>query len=185
MSDLTSVAELAVRKLYEAKGNGYEFTADEIWPLMGDTKVAPNAKGSLTKKLTLSRYIVETGRSKTASSEGRKGNVSKAYTFGTELSADSLEVVRARATPPGAAAVVPPHAADEGMPSASGKYPIDLPIQRILHGCPGSGKSYRLHEDGLNAHFLIRTVFHPETRYSDFVGGGTARVYLPSVGRGG
>ncbi|QCL83330.1 hypothetical protein CFBP5875_01310 [Agrobacterium pusense] len=171
MSDETSAAVQAVQKLFDQKGNGYEFTADEIWPLMGDVSIVPNAKGSMTKKLTTSGHIVETGRSKVASSEGRRSNTSKAYTFGKSLSPDSLEKVLARATPPGTSPSKPPRVDESDVPNATGQFPLNFPIQRILHGCPGSGKSYRLHEDASKAHFVIRTVFHPETRYSDFVGG--------------
>ena len=59
----------------------------------------------------------------------------------------------------------------EVEPNDHGKLPLSQPLQKILHGCPGSGKSYVLAEDAKDAHFVIRTVFHPETRYSDFVGG--------------
>ncbi|SOC21702.1 dynein-related subfamily AAA family protein [Rhodobacter sp. JA431] len=53
----------------------------------------------------------------------------------------------------------------------AGKFPLELPLQLIVHGCPGSGKSFLIEEASKEAHFAIRTVFHPSTRYSDFVGG--------------
>lgn len=45
------------------------------------------------------------------------------------------------------------------------------PVQLLLHGGPGSGKSYRLNEYSRSSHYTFRTVIHPETRYNDFVGG--------------
>src|SRR3546814_11913464 len=53
----------------------------------------------------------------------------------------------------------------------NGQFPLDFPLQCIVHGCPGSGKSYRLAENAKQAHYVFRTVFHPESSYSDFVGG--------------
>lgn len=54
------------------------------------------------------------------------------------------------------------------------------PIQKILFGSPGTGKSYRiehkiLHEDldidkKINPENIIKTVFHPEYTYGDFMG---------------
>jgi hypothetical protein len=55
------------------------------------------------------------------------------------------------------------------------------PIQKILFGSPGTGKSYQIREiakDKLNIEWnektqlenIIQTVFHPEYTYSDFVG---------------
>jgi 5-methylcytosine-specific restriction endonuclease McrBC GTP-binding regulatory subunit McrB len=55
------------------------------------------------------------------------------------------------------------------------------PIQKILFGSPGTGKSYKVREiakDKLNIEWnektqlenIIQTVFHPEYTYSDFVG---------------
>lgn len=155
----------AVRKLFEAKGDGYEFTADEIWPyLEKPEKIATNAKGSMSRGLTAQGYIKSTQRHKIASSENRKSNSSPAYTFGDKISADSYRVFLRNT---GQANTARNKDADADL---TGVYPLEFPLQRILHGCPGSGKSYRLHEDSADAHFVIRTVFHPETRYSDFVG---------------
>lgn len=53
----------------------------------------------------------------------------------------------------------------------NGQFPLGLPLQLIVHGCPGSGKSFLIEKASEDAHFAIRTVFHPSTRYSDFVGG--------------
>src|SRR3546814_10180534 len=46
----------------------------------------------------------------------------------------------------------------------NGQFPLDFPLQCIVHGCPGSGKSYRLAENAKQAHYVFRTVFHPESR---------------------
>jgi hypothetical protein len=40
---------------------------------------------------------------------------------------------------------------------------------RIIYGAPGTGKSYLI-EQSTDEKFIVRTVFHPETQYSDFVG---------------
>lgn len=40
---------------------------------------------------------------------------------------------------------------------------------RIIYGAPGTGKSYSI-EMNTDEKFIVRTVFHPETQYSDFVG---------------
>ncbi len=48
--------------------------------------------------------------------------------------------------------------------------PGQFPIQRLIEGCPGSGKSYRLDQDSLFADRVIRTIFHPEFGFADFVG---------------
>lgn len=58
------------------------------------------------------------------------------------------------------------------------------PIQKILFGCPGTGKSYRISNDddggivktvlgidkNIHPENLIKTVFHPEYTYGDFMG---------------
>jgi 5-methylcytosine-specific restriction protein B len=56
------------------------------------------------------------------------------------------------------------------------------PIQKILFGCPGTGKSYKIREIAekqLNISFdsdtkilknTVKTVFHPEYTYGDFMG---------------
>ncbi|MCC5618576.1 restriction endonuclease [Nostoc sp. CHAB 5836] len=55
--------------------------------------------------------------------------------------------------------------------------PINSPIQKILFGSPGTGKSHRVHEIIVpqnlritNQDNIIRTVFHPEYTYGDFLG---------------
>ncbi|MGF1885752.1 AAA family ATPase [Photobacterium profundum] len=40
---------------------------------------------------------------------------------------------------------------------------------KIFYGAPGTGKSYSISQ-GRDEKLLIRTVFHPDTQYSDFVG---------------
>ncbi|MGI0481688.1 restriction endonuclease [Geminocystis sp. CENA526] len=53
----------------------------------------------------------------------------------------------------------------------------NTPIQRILFGCPGTGKSYKIKNEILkdlgidqNSDNYISTVFHPEYTYGDFMG---------------
>lgn len=47
---------------------------------------------------------------------------------------------------------------------------FDFPLQRLLEGSAGSGKSFRLSSDVVGADRVIRTVFHPEMGFADFVG---------------
>jgi MoxR-like ATPase len=50
---------------------------------------------------------------------------------------------------------------------------LDAPRQLILSGCPGSGKSYNLRErsaEDSGDHEVLRTTFHSETSYFDFIG---------------
>jgi hypothetical protein len=42
-------------------------------------------------------------------------------------------------------------------------------LNKIFYGAPGTGKSYSISQ-GRDEEYLIRTVFHPDTQYSDFVG---------------
>lgn len=48
--------------------------------------------------------------------------------------------------------------------------PLMHPHQLIVTGCPGSGKSYYIDELARTADHVIRTQFHPESSYFDFVG---------------
>ncbi|MGB6221219.1 AAA family ATPase, partial [Haloferula sp.] len=66
----------------------------------------------------------------------------------------------------GIASIVGAQLNSTGTIDAGGK-----PIQLILHGCPGSGKSFKLETYSSSVNYKFRTVIHPETRYSDFVGG--------------
>ncbi|MBU2899067.1 McrB family protein [Vibrio hepatarius] len=46
---------------------------------------------------------------------------------------------------------------------------LNTSLNKIVYGAPGTGKSYSI-KNGLDENNLIRTVFHPDTQYSDFVG---------------
>lgn len=46
---------------------------------------------------------------------------------------------------------------------------INLPLQQIYYGAPGTGKSYEINEI-TKKHSVIRTTFHPDCDYSTFVG---------------
>lgn len=48
--------------------------------------------------------------------------------------------------------------------------PSDISIQTLIHGCPGSGKSYMLTQWAGQVSKHIPVVFHPETTYADFMG---------------
>jgi 5-methylcytosine-specific restriction endonuclease McrBC GTP-binding regulatory subunit McrB len=56
------------------------------------------------------------------------------------------------------------------LPPSEEKVKSSRPVQALLHGCPGSGKS---HEAAIWASEMVKSVtvvFHPETTYADFVG---------------
>lgn len=61
--------------------------------------------------------------------------------------------------------VTPP--SDEASPPA---VPLLQPHQLIVTGCPGSGKSHYVDGLTLAADYVIRTQFHPESSFFDFVG---------------
>lgn len=156
-------AVAALRKMYEKEGAGYCFPSDKIWSnVIGPLPLSTQRPGVI-KNLETQGYIAATGRRTRAVSEARKGAPTTEHTFGPQICADSLNLALE------ADSVSWSYMRDQ--PSASGVRQIERPLQRLLHGCPGSGKSYKLEEDAANAHWMIRTVFHPETRYSDFVGG--------------
>lgn len=46
---------------------------------------------------------------------------------------------------------------------------INLPLQQVYYGAPGTGKSYEINEI-TKKHSVIRTTFHPDSDYSTFVG---------------
>lgn len=47
----------------------------------------------------------------------------------------------------------------------------ELPLQQIVFGAPGTGKSHHINiEKGINESNSIRTTFHPDSDYSSFVG---------------
>lgn len=52
-------------------------------------------------------------------------------------------------------------------------------INKIYYGAPGTGKSYQI-EKVTVGHTVFRTVFHPDTQYSDFVG-----ALKPCMGKNG
>ena len=54
---------------------------------------------------------------------------------------------------------------------------VKLPIQKILFGSPGTGKSYRINREIIPKYLgitsdknIVKTVFHPEYTYGDFMG---------------
>lgn len=60
------------------------------------------------------------------------------------------------------------------IPESKKKGESAHPVQILVHGCPGSGKSYLLQQWAKEISMSITVVFHPETTYADFVG-----VYRP------
>lgn len=50
---------------------------------------------------------------------------------------------------------------------------IDIALQTIYFGSPGTGKSFKIKDDilkGVNENYIFRTTFHPDTDYASFVG---------------
>ncbi|MFA5593253.1 MAG: hypothetical protein WC989_08070 [Micavibrio sp.] len=170
MSDI----ENAVINLFEKNGVGYCFPSDEIWIHYNGTELTSSEKPGLIRKLVKNEYIVATNRITRAVSGARKGSPTKEYTFGKTVSPESLQAATANSAKE---IIDGTRNYDENsshplnaLENPHGKFPLDQPLQRLIHGCPGSGKSHLLEADAANAHFVIRTVFHPETSYSDFVG---------------
>ena len=165
----------AVRKLFEERGSGYCFPSDLLWQYLDGPQPAGPQKPALIKALDREQYIVATTRTTRAVSGARKGSPTKEYTFGAAISADSLGKALASDTvqqPFDAADIATPDFDFLWAPeNPNGVHPLPFPLQVIVHGCPGSGKSYRLAEQAKQAHYIFRTVFHPESSYSDFVGG--------------
>lgn len=167
MSELNN----AVRSLYKDKGPGYCFPPDKLWDYVNPESlgITPHAAISALKK---QHYIVKTGGNARSVSEARKGAPVTEYTFGSAVDKESLAIAIANRSvgtrSPGSRSE-----SDSSTISANlnGVFPLNFPLQRIVYGCPGSGKSYRLSEDAKQAHFVVRTVFFQETSYYDFVGG--------------
>lgn len=144
----------------------------------------------LINRLVKEGYLAKTGQTTKAQTGPRKGSPTTEYTFGKAVLPEA-SLLPSRANPPEAltpaeapklAEASPPQDSSEpeaalnwdylmNEPASAGTFPLGFPLQRIVHGSPGSGKSYLLEEDSKQAHHVIRTVFHPESRYSDFVGG--------------
>ncbi len=168
MSDETN----AVERLFKAKGDGYCFPGDEIWAYLKNEAPHYLDKPGIIRKLVSSGYLVATGRTTKATTGPRKGSPARQYTFGPTISATSLGIATAA---PIVALVASENSVDrdplDQLENKSGKYPLEWPLQRIVHGCPGSGKSHLVEKQAAEAHYVIRTVFHPESSYSDFVGG--------------
>src|SRR5262249_32439575 len=58
------------------------------------------------------------------------------------------------------------------LPSRAVRESLSKPWQWIVNGCPGSGKSYYVNAavGPPERSFIVRTTFHAETSYFDFVG---------------
>ena len=171
-------SERAVDGLYRNKGDGFCFPPDLIWEYYERPIPDSLTRPGLVKALERGGSIVLTGRTTRSVSPARKGNPVREYTFGARVSPSSLQRVlgnNAETIPP--AAITHPDDPAEHTPgyadfepNPNGRLPLELPLQRIVHGCPGSGKSFLLGRDAAFAHFFLRVVFHPEIRYGDFVG---------------
>src|SRR3546814_4038126 len=95
-----------------------------------------------------------------------KGSPTKEYTFGVAISSDSLGKALASEAPQppfDEANIASPDLVFLTLPeNPNGQFPLDFPLQCIVQGCPGSGKSYRLAENAKTAHYVFRTALHPE-----------------------
>lgn len=166
----------AVEALYELKGTGYRFPSDAIWAYIGGAEPESVAKPGLVKQLNSQGFIEKTGRTTKAVSGPRKGSPTSEYTFGERISPESVSIASQASDEEDAGSAgghtssVAPEWSDFEE-NGAGEYPLPFPLQRIVHGCPGSGKSHLLQSDATKAHYVIRTVFYPESSYSDFVGG--------------
>ncbi|WP_232829926.1 McrB family protein [Rahnella sp. AN3-3W3] len=66
--------------------------------------------------------------------------------------------------------------------NVEGNYiPLQAGINKIYYGAPGTGKSYRVNNK-VGGNDIVRTVFHPDTQYSDFVGSLKPKTKLDSSG---
>jgi 5-methylcytosine-specific restriction enzyme B len=168
---LITHAQSALETLLANHGDGYAFPSDAIWQHFSAVPESTRRPG-LIKSFEKAGLIVATGRMTKAITGSRKGSPTKEYTFGAKVSPSSLGLAQGK-SPLNEGIATSEAQIEEAVPlaSAEGIFPLPHPLQRIVHGCPGSGKSYNLSEDANSAHFVIRTVFHPETTYSDFVGG--------------
>lgn len=73
------------------------------------------------------------------------------------------------------------HSSASAVKSGRSRGKLPLPLQVIISGCPGSGKSY-LAEKAADGALTIRTQFHAETTTATFVGGyKPAPVYEPGT----
>lgn len=61
---------------------------------------------------------------------------------------------------------------EDGLELPEKNSPINLPLQQIFYGAPGTGKSHKVKEvtETLPKSDVFRTTFHPDSDYSTFVG---------------
>lgn len=154
----------AVRKLFADKGGGFCFPPDKLWEYADPSKWdrTPQSIIGLLKKES---YIVPTGGTAKSVTVARKGAPVTEYTFGAEVAPNSLAIATASKAGSSTASTISETLQASSIPeNENGVFPLSLPLQRIIYGCPGSGKSYQLGKDAEQAHFTIRTVFFQETR---------------------
>ena len=94
MVDDTQVAQAvdALRALYEEHGDGYCFPSDKIWTKLVGEPLPSAQRPHIVRRLASRGYIVTTGRTTTAVSDARKGAPTTEYTFGSEISPESIAV---------------------------------------------------------------------------------------------
>lgn len=153
----------AITKFRDSVDAGHRFPPDEVWQYYDGTQLPDSAKKpAITKYLVKEGYIAATGETTKAGSGPRKGSPTTEYTFGLTVCSESVNLISTTGGPAVFA---------QNEPKKDGVAKPHNSIQRIIYGCPGSGKSYLLKKDASSAHWATRTVFHPATRYTDFVGG--------------
>lgn len=156
-------AKNAVKKLYNnmtEQGAELVFAPDVLWGLCSYEIPIASKRPSIINRLVADGFIIRTGRTTRATTGTRKGSTTTEYTFGSAITGEesqpNFQPVAIQA---------------DFEPNHLGVLDLSRPIQWLVHGCPGSGKSHLLEAESQHSHFTLRTVFHPETRYSDFVGG--------------
>src|SRR3546814_5398748 len=84
-----------------------------------------------------------------------KGSPTKEYTFGVAISSDSLGKALASEAPQppfDEANIASPDLVFLTLPeNPNGQFPLDFPLQCIVHGCPGSGKRSEEHTSELQS----------------------------------
>src|SRR3546814_20670053 len=110
-----------------------------------------------------------------------KGSPTKEYTFGVAISSDSLGKALASEAPQppfDEANIASPDLVFLTLPeNQNGQFPLDFPLHCIVHGCPRSGKSYRLAAKEKQGHYVIRNVFLPENYYSTYERGLSPQIF--------
>lgn len=149
-------------------------------------KVLPSAEWSPTEPIEIAAAQYKDA-AKTIQSDVRfriSGFLKAFDRLRTELGPDLPRLDRSLALRAGAAAAGKAKIPASGAASAVPANPLPQPHQLIVTGCPGSGKSYYVDELVKSADQVIRTQFHPESSYFDFVGAYKPQPVYEAPGEG-